>query len=114
MRAMNLQRVGRWLKSAKAYSRSPKNAPDGRLLVVRQLEKLVEQAELGHDFQRRGVNGVAAEIAQEVGMLLKHDNVDAGARQQEAEHPPAGSAADDAATRGDSFGGHWRSSGRVE
>jgi hypothetical protein len=31
-------------------------------------------------------------------MLLEHDDVDAGARQQEAEHEPAWSAADDTAT----------------
>ena len=34
----------------------------------------------------RGMNGVAAKVAQEVGVLLEHDDVDAGARQQEAEH----------------------------
>ena len=72
---------------------------DGGLLVVRQLEELVEQAELAHDLEGRGMNGVAAEIAQEIGVLLEHDDVDAGAREQEAEHHPARSAADDAAAR---------------
>jgi hypothetical protein len=76
------------------------------LLLVRQLEKLVEQAKLGHDLQGRGVDGVAAEVAQEVGMLLEHDDIHARARQQEAEHQPAGPAADDAATRGNLFGSH--------
>ena len=64
---------------------------------VRQLEELIQQAELVHDLERRGMNGVAAEIAQEVGMLLQHDDVDAGARQQEAEHHAGGAAAGDAA-----------------
>ena len=50
------------------------------------LQELVEQAELVHQLERRGMDGVAAEIAQEVGVLLEHDDVDAGARQQEAEH----------------------------
>ena len=36
------------------------------------------------------MDGVAAKVAQEVGVLLEHDDVDAGARQQEAEHQPAG------------------------
>ncbi len=98
---MNLQRVGRWVKSANAYSRPPKNALKVGRLLVRQLEELVEQAELAHHVEGRGMDGVAAEIAQEVGVLLEHDHVDAGARQQEAEHEPARPTADDAATGGD-------------
>ena len=43
------------------------------------------------------MNGVAAKVAQEVGVLLEHDDVDAGARQQVAEHEPARAAADDTA-----------------
>ena len=64
---------------------------------MRQLEELVEQAELVHQFQRRGMDGVAAEIAQEIGVLFQHRDGDAGARQQEAEHHPGRSAAGDAA-----------------
>ena len=30
------------------------------------------------------MDGVAAKVAQEVGMLLEHDDVDAGARQQDS------------------------------
>ena len=64
---------------------------------MRQLQKFIEQAELVHQFQRRGMNGVAAEIAQEVGVLFQHGDGDTGARQQEAEHHPGRSAAGDAA-----------------
>jgi hypothetical protein len=43
-------------------------------------------------------------------MFLEHDDVDAGAREQEAEHEPARSPTDDAATRGELFGWHlWLS-----
>ena len=42
---------------------------------------------------------VAAEVAQEVGVLLEHHDVDAGARQQQAEHHAGRPAADDAAAR---------------
>ena len=42
---------------------------------------------------------VAAEVAQEVGVLLQHDDVDAGAREQEAEHHAGRPAAGDAALR---------------
>jgi hypothetical protein len=41
------------------------------------------------------MDGVAAEIAEEVGVLLQHDRVDAGARQQEAGHHSGGPAAND-------------------
>ena len=75
-------------------------------LLVRQREELVEQAELVHQLQRGGMNGIAAEIAEEVGMLLQHDDVDAGARQQKAEHEPARPAADDATARGELLGCH--------
>ncbi len=75
-------------------------------LVVRQLEELVEQAELAHQLQRRGMDGVAAEIAQEVAVLLQHHDVDAAARQQETEHHPGRPAAGDAALRGDRIVSH--------
>ena len=52
------------------------------------------------------MDGVAAKVAQEVGVLLEHDDVDAGARQQEAEHKPARPAADDTATGRNLFGCH--------
>jgi hypothetical protein len=52
------------------------------------------------------MNGVAAKVAQEIGVLLKHDDVDSGTRQQEAEHEPARPAADDAATGRNLFGCH--------
>jgi hypothetical protein len=78
----------------------------GRRLLVRQLEELVEQAELVHHVEGRRVDGVATKVAQEVGMLLEHDHVDAGTRQQEAEHQAARPASDDAATGGNLLGCH--------
>src|SRR5207248_7075788 len=66
-------------------------------LLVRPGEKALEQPELADYFERRRVDGVAAEIAQEVGMFFEHDHVDAGARQQKAEHHAGGPAAGDAA-----------------
>ena len=47
------------------------------------------------------MNRVAAEIAQEIGVLLQHHDVDAGARQQQSEHHPGGATARDAALRRD-------------
>jgi len=80
---------------------------------VRQFEEIIEQAEFCHHVQGRGMNSVAAEIAQEVCMFLEHDDVDPGAGEQEAQHEPARSAADDAPTRGELFGCHsWPSVNR--
>src|SRR5688572_2432763 len=67
-------------------------------LLVWQLEERLEQAKLVHDLQRRGMDGIAAEIAQEVRMLFEHGHLDAGAREQKSEHHAGGPAAGDAAS----------------
>src|SRR5947209_885359 len=77
---------------------SPERAAERARFRVRQLEEFIEQAELGHDLERRRMNGVAAKIAQEILVLLQHADIHAAAREQEAEHHPGGPAADDAAT----------------
>ena len=93
MSAMNLQCVGRWVKSA-IVTRSPPTRPVScRDLLVRPLEELVEQAELVHHLERRGMDGVAAEVAEEIRVLLQDDDVDAGTRQQEAQHHAGRTAA---------------------
>ena len=66
--------------------------------LVRQLEERLEQAKLVHDLQRRGMDGIAAEVAQEVRMLFEHGHLDARAREQKSEHHACGSAAGDAAS----------------
>ncbi len=75
-------------------------------LLMRALEEIVEDAELVHHLKRRGVDGVAAEVAQEIGVLLQHHDIDAGARQQKAEHHAGGTAAGDDALRGDGLRRH--------
>ena len=47
------------------------------------------------------MDGVAAEVAQEVAVLLQDDRLDAGARQQEAQHHAGRAATHDAALGGD-------------
>jgi hypothetical protein len=39
---------------------------------------------------------VAAEVAQEIGVLFEHENIDSGARQQQSQHHPGRAAARDA------------------
>ena len=67
---------------------------------MRQMEQAVEQAELVHDLERGGMDGVAAEVAVEVGMLFEHGDINAGAGEQQAEHHAGGAAAYDAAGGG--------------
>ena len=66
-------------------------------LLVRALQEVVQQAELAHHLQRRRMHGVAPEIPQEIGVLLKHHDIDAGPRQQVAQHHAGRPAAGDAA-----------------
>ena len=68
-------------------------------LRVRQRQERLEQAELVHDLERGGMDRIAAEVAQEVGVLLEHDDLHARPRQQQAEHHPGRPAARDAAAR---------------
>ena len=109
MKAMNLQRVGRCEKSAIVTRSSPICAAELAHLLMRPLEELVEQPELVHDLERRGMDGVAAEVAEEIGVLLQHRHLDAGAGEQKPEHHAGGSAAGDAAASGDGLG--WHGSG---
>ena len=67
-------------------------------LLVRELEELGQEAELVHHFEGRGMNRVAAEIAQEVAMLFHHHDLDAGAREEISEHHPGRPAAGDGAS----------------
>ncbi len=46
-------------------------------LVVRQLEKTIEQTKLAHHFHRRRMNGIATKISQEISVLLQHDDLNA-------------------------------------
>src|SRR5262252_7901603 len=48
-----------------------------RYLAVRQLQKLAGEPELVHQLQGRGVNGISAEVAQEVAVLFENDDVNA-------------------------------------
>ena len=67
--------------------------------ALRQRGEARAEAELVEQGQGGGVHGVAAEVAQEVGVLLQHRDLDAGPRQQQAEHHAGGAAADDDAGR---------------
>jgi hypothetical protein len=63
---------------------------------MRALQELIQNAEFVHEFKRRRMDGVAAEIAQEVCMLFEHDNVNALARKKKAQHYAGGTASGNA------------------
>src|SRR5580692_9044013 len=71
--------------------------PERADFLVRALQKLVEQPQLVHDLEGRGVDRIPPEIAQEVGMLFENQNRDPGSGKKEAEHHTRRSAACDAA-----------------
>ena len=62
---------------------------------MRPLEEAIEHAELVEDFHGRRVDRVAAEIAEEIGVLLENADPAPGAREKEAGHHARRPAADD-------------------
>jgi hypothetical protein len=62
-------------------------------------EKSLEHAELVHDFECGRMDGIAAEIAQEVSVFFEDLNMDAGASEKKAQHHSGGAAAGDCALR---------------
>jgi hypothetical protein len=66
-------------------------------LLVGQREKLLENAQLAHELERRGMNGVPSEVAEKIRMLLQHDHRHPRAGQEEREHHAGGAAPGDAA-----------------
>jgi hypothetical protein len=64
-------------------------------LVMRPFQKFFEQTEFVHDLKCRGMNRIAPEVAQEIGMLLQNQDFDSGPCQQIAQHYPGGTAAGD-------------------
>src|SRR5580692_6763338 len=69
-----------------------------RQLLMWALQEAVEDAKLVHQFERRGMNRVAAKIAKKVRMLFEHLDLYSGAGEKKAEHHAGRSSAHDAAT----------------
>src|SRR5205823_858917 len=63
--------------------------------VVRPLEEALEHPELIEDFHRRGVDCVAAEIAEEVRVLFEDQHAAAGACEKQPGHHAGRPAAND-------------------
>jgi hypothetical protein len=67
-------------------------APD---FAVRPLQEPLEHPKLVEDFHRRRVDGVAAKVAEEIGMLFEYLHPAPGPGEQQAGHHSRRSAADD-------------------
>jgi hypothetical protein len=80
-------------------------------LLMRPLEKGIEQPKFVRNLKRRGVDGVAPEVAEEIGVFLQHRHVDAGAGEQKPEHHAGGSTPGDATDSGYCLGWHGSASG---
>src|SRR5260370_26461685 len=89
----------------KCYRRIAELRAEHARFLMRQLQKVIEDTQFVHHFERRRMNRVAAEVAQKIGVLLEHENVDPGPREQKREHHPRGSATRDTAARGGLFHG---------
>src|SRR5262249_7368769 len=63
--------------------------------ALRDLSKLLHQAELVHELQRRRVDRVAAEVAKEVAVLLEDGDLDPCSGEQEPQHHPRWSSTND-------------------
>ncbi len=69
-------------------------------LRMGEREEFFEEAKLVEEFEGGGMDGVAAEVAEEVFVLFKDSDSDALTREKEAEHNTGGASADDAAGSG--------------
>jgi hypothetical protein len=69
-------------------------------LAMRLFEKVVDEPQFIYQCEGRGMDGIAAKVAQEIAMFLEHDDVNAGPREKEAEHESTRTAAGDAALGG--------------
>lgn len=63
--------------------------------LVGNAEEIVEEAEFVDELEGGGVDGVAAEVAKEVGVFFEDEDFDAGAGEKEAEDHACGASAGD-------------------
>jgi hypothetical protein len=66
---------------------------------MRTLEELFQEAEFVHQFESGRMDGVSAEVAQEIAVFFEDEDFDARAGQKEPEHHAGGSSAYNAAAR---------------
>jgi hypothetical protein len=75
--------------------------------LVGLAEEVIEEAELVHELEGGGVDGIAAEIAEEVLVLFEDEDIDSGAGEEEGEEHASRAAASDAAGGVGLLDGFW-------
>ena len=101
--------VGGQVRKVPDVDRLPADlAADFAQFLVGPCEEVLERAEIVQDLERGRVDGVAAEVAEEVAVLFDDDDGDACSGEEHAEHHPGGTAADDAAGCVDGHGSRPR------
>src|SRR4030095_4934366 len=78
-----------------------KYSADFTQFLVGQPKKFLKQSELMQKLEGGRMNGVASEIAVEIGVFFQNNDVHSGARQQKPGHHAGWSAADDEAADAD-------------
>src|SRR5438094_6102367 len=73
---------------------------------MRQLEKILQKTQFMEKLERRWVNRIAPEIAEEIVVLLKNGDLYTCASQQIAEHHSCRATTDDATCCFDNFSSH--------
>ena len=79
---MKRQCVGKWAKSAICRKSSPICPLSSRFLVG-AAQELRQEPEFVHDFERRGMDRIPAEVTQEIGMLFEDYDGDSGSGQKQ-------------------------------
>jgi hypothetical protein len=72
---------------------------------MRQLQEVFQKTEVVHRFEGRGVDRIAAKIAQKICMFFENDRIHPGSGKEKPEHHPGWATADDAAAAGDCLAG---------
>ncbi len=79
------------------YFEVVKLGADSFVHLMRLAQKIVQKSQFVHQFERGGMNRVAAKIAEKIRVLFEHQHFHSGARQQECKDHSRRAAAHDAA-----------------
>ena len=99
--------VGSRLNTAASSMAVRRDEPKRRGFHVGQLVDGLRERDLVEDFERSGMNGVAAKVAVEVAMRLEQCHADARPRQEQRQRDARGTRTDDAAGRVDAARPSW-------
>jgi hypothetical protein len=83
----------------------PKNGADLGHFLVWQVQETLDQSKLMHDLEGRGMDRIATKITQEIRVFFQNKHLDTGPGQEQTQHHPGGTAADNTDLRRNFFAG---------